>query len=139
MGLGETVWVELRTLCGFIYRWSVVALKGTARLLYRWLRIMLFWLWKIACGSVLRVQRWRLSRQQREQLSVLGEHVYGFHRGGQANWSEQNKVSEMLRALELGEQKGRDLEARLRETQERFRQRLARIRGEEFTNHNGSL
>ena len=103
-------------------------LKHTGELLYRSLQIALYWVWRVVGRTRVRSSRWWLGMGQRKRLNSLGEHVYKLHSEGLAQMPEEDELQELLRLLDSGAQKSRELEARSQELDDRYRKRVEGIR-----------
>jgi len=112
MGLGGTLWRELVSL---------------GRLIYRWVLTLLFWLYKVSGQILLAIYRWWVSMSRRRRLTLLGGHIYGFHRKGVGDWPERQEVRELLTLIETSDTKRRDLESLAWELDEQYRERVNKM------------
>jgi len=104
------------------------AVKGFGMWLYCWLRIILYWVAKVAGNSWIRFRRWLQGGGRRKSSLKLGRAVYQIHLEGKTNWSDDSRARECIQELEDCDRKRGDLEGRLQEREERFRERVKRIK-----------
>lgn len=109
------------------------AVRGVGAGLYRWLRIGLFWLLKLATSITVRVRRRWLGMKQKRRLSDLGSHLYELHRQQSLALPEDHQTLELFRVLEEGERRRQSLEARMQELDRRYRERVRRLKKEAET------
>jgi hypothetical protein len=112
MGLGGTLWREIISLGG---------------LLYRWLLTLFFWAYKVSGKIALALYRWWVAMGRRNRLTLLGAHVYGFHRKGMTDWAGRQEVLTLLTLLEGADRKRKDLASLSQELDLEYRERLDRV------------
>jgi hypothetical protein len=112
MGVGGTLWRELVSLGG---------------LLYRWLLTLFFWAYKMIGKIALALYRWWVAMGRRNRFVLLGAHVYGFHRRGMTDWAGRQEVRELLVLLEGADRKRRDLESLSQEFDLQYRERVEKV------------
>jgi hypothetical protein len=112
MGVGGTLWRELVSLGG---------------LLYRWLLTLFFWAYKMSGKIALALYRWWVAMGRRNGFVLLGAHVYGFHRKGMTDWAGRQEVRELLALLEGADRKRRDLESLSRELDLQYQERVEKV------------
>lgn len=106
--------------------WRVV--EGFGRWLYCGLRIFLYWIAKVGGNSAIRFRRWLHQRGQKKSLAKLGEAVYQLHLGGKTGWSDDVRGKEIIQELEDYHLKSGNLEMRLQEREQRYREQVKSIR-----------
>ncbi|MGE5311717.1 MAG: hypothetical protein ACM3MN_08235 [Nitrospirota bacterium] len=112
MGLGGTLWHELVSLGG---------------LLYRWLLTLFFWVYKVSGKVMLAVYRWWVAMGRRNRLTLLGAHIYGFHRKGMNDWAGRHEVRELLTLIEGADRKRKDLASLSQELDLQYRERIDKV------------
>jgi hypothetical protein len=112
MGLGGTLWRELVSLGG---------------LLYRWLLTLFFWVYKVSGKAVLAFYRWWVIMGRRNRLTLLGAHIYGFHRKGMTDWAGRPEVRELLTLIEGADRKRKDLASLSQELDLQYRERVEKV------------
>jgi hypothetical protein len=112
MGLGGTLWPELVSLGG---------------LLYRWLLTLFFWLYKVSGKVMLAVYRWWVAMGRRNRLTLLGAHIYGFHRKGMNDWAGRQEVRELFTLIEGADRKRMDLASLSQELDLQYRERIDKV------------
>jgi hypothetical protein len=112
MGLGGTLWRELVSVGG---------------LLYRWLLTLFFWVYKVSGKIVLSLYTWWVAMGRRNRFTLLGAHVYGFHRKGMTDWAGRQEVRELLTLLESADRKRRDLASLSQELDLQYRERVEKV------------
>jgi len=112
MSLGGTLWQELVSLGGLVYRWLLT---------------LLCWLYKVSGKLLLAVYRWWVAMTQRRRLTLLGNHIYAFHRKGISNWPERQEVRDILALIEAADRKRKDLENLSWELDEQYRERVDKV------------
>jgi hypothetical protein len=112
MGLGGTLWRELVSLGG---------------LLYRWLLTLFFWVYKVSGKVMLAVYRWWVAMGRRNRLTLLGVHIYGFHRKGMNDWAGRHEVRELLTLIEGADRKRKDLASLSQELDLQYRERIDKV------------
>ena len=112
MGLGGTLWRELVSLGG---------------LLYRWLLTLFFWVYKVSGKVMLAVYRWWVTMGRRNRLTLLGAHIYGFHRKGMNDWAGRHEVRELLTLIEGADRKRKDLASLSQELDLQYRERIDKV------------
>jgi hypothetical protein len=111
MGTRGPLWRELVSLGGLIYRWVLT---------------FLYWLYKVSGKLLLALYGVRLAMGRRRHFTLLGSHVYGFHRKGAGNWPVQDDVRALLNRLDAADRKRKDLEDLSWELDEQYRERVER-------------
>ena len=106
--------------------WRVI--EGSGRWLYSGLRIFLYWIAKVGGNSAIRFRRWLQKRGQKKSLVELGEAVYQLHLGGKTGWSDDVRRKEIIQELEDYHLKSGNLEVRLQEREQRYREQVKSIR-----------
>ena len=112
MGLGGTLWRELVSLGG---------------LLYRWLLTLFFWVYKVSGTVMLAVYRWWVAMGRRNRLTLLGAHIYGFHRKGMNDWAGRHEIRELLTLIEGADRKRKDLASLSQELDLQYRERIDKV------------
>jgi hypothetical protein len=112
MGLGGTLWREFISLGGLIYRWVLT---------------FLYWLYKVSGKLLLAIYLWGVTLGRRRRLTVLGGHIYGFHKKGVRDWPEQEEVRALLTRIETADRRRKDLESLSWELDEQYRERVDRV------------
>ena len=112
MGLGGTLWREFVSLGG---------------LLYRWLLTLFFWVYKVSGKVMLAVYRWWVAMGRRNRLTLLGAHIYGFHRKGMNDWAGRREVRELLTLIEGADRKRKDLASLSQELDLQYRERIGKV------------
>jgi hypothetical protein len=112
MSLGGTLWRELVSLGGLVYRWLLT---------------LLCWLYKVSGKLLLAVYRWWVAMSRRRRLTVLGAHIYLFHRKGVSDWPERKEVRDLLALIEAADRKRKDLEGLSSELDEQYRERVDKV------------
>jgi len=112
MGLGGTLWRELVSLGG---------------LLYRWLLTLFFWVYKVSGTVMLAVYRWWVTMGRRNRLTLLGAHIYGFHRKGMNDWAGRHEIRELLTLIEGADRKRKDLASLSQELDLQYRERIDKV------------
>ncbi|MBP1726104.1 MAG: hypothetical protein H6Q51_1402 [Deltaproteobacteria bacterium] len=112
MGLGGTLWRELVSLGG---------------LLYRWLLTLFFWVYKVSGKVMLAVYRWWVTMGRRNRLTLLGAHIYGFHRKGMNDWAGRHEIRELLTLIEGADRKRKDLASLSQELDLQYRERIDKV------------
>lgn len=112
MGLGGTLWRELGSLAG---------------LLYRWLLTLFFWVYKVSGKVMLAVYRWWVAMGRRNRLTLLGAHIYRFHRKGMNDWAGRHEVRELLTLIEGADRKRKDLASLSQELDLQYRERIDKV------------
>jgi len=112
MGLGGTLWRELVSLGG---------------LLYRWLLTLFFWVYKVSGKVMLAAYRWWVTMGRRNRLTLLGAHIYGFHRKGMNDWAGRHEIRELLTLIEGADRKRKDLASLSQELDLQYRERIDKV------------
>ena len=112
MGLGRTLWRELVSLGG---------------LLYRWLFTLFFWVYKVSGKIAFALYRWWVAMGRRKRLTHLGARIYGFHRKGMNDWAGRQEVRELLTLIEGADRKRKDLASLSRELDLQYRERVDKV------------
>ena len=112
MGLGGTLWRELVSLGG---------------LLYRWLLTLFFWVYKVSGKIVLAIYQWWVAMGRRNRLTLLGARIYGFHRKGTTDWAGRQEVRELFTLIEGADRKRKDLASLSHELDLQYRERVDKV------------
>ena len=112
MGLGRTLWRELVSLGG---------------LLYRWLFTLFFWVYKVSGKIALALYRWWVVMGRRNRLTLLGARIYGFHRKGMNDWAGRQEVRELFTLIEGADRKRKDLASLSHELDLQYRERVDKV------------
>jgi small-conductance mechanosensitive channel len=103
-------------------------LRKTWMWLYSWLRIFLYWIGKVVGGVTVRLRRRLIRGKQQKTVARLGQQIYELHQQGQTGWSEDPRVQEILQELKSGGSKIGELESRVQDRENRYRERVKRLR-----------
>ncbi len=106
--------------------WRVV--KGAGMWLYCRLRLSLYWIAKVSGNCTIIFRRWLKKGGRKKYLVKLGQAVHALHLEGRTNWSDDIRVKESIQALEDGDRKTTNLNARLREREVRYQEQVKRFR-----------
>jgi hypothetical protein len=112
MGVGGTLWRELISLGGLVYRWLLT---------------LFFWVYKVSGQSVLAISRWWVAMGRRHRLTLLGACIYGFHRKGTTDWAERQEVRELFALIEGADRKRKDFASLSQELDLQYRERLDKV------------
>jgi small-conductance mechanosensitive channel len=96
--------------------------------LYSWLRIFLYWIGKIVGSATVRFRRRLIRGKQQKTVARLGQQIYELHQQGQTGWSEEARVQEILQELKNGGRKIGELESRMQDRENLYRDRVKRLR-----------
>ena len=106
--------------------WRV--LKGFGMWLYCWLRIVLYWLAKVAGNSWIGFRSWLKKSGEKKAFLKLGRAVYQLHLDGKTDWSDDSRVKEFIQEQENCDRQMVELKGRLQEREERYREQVKRIK-----------
>ena len=96
--------------------------------LYSWLRASLYWFSKVATAGSIRFRRRLLKTREKKSLLKMGRRIHELHRDDQKDWSEDGKVKEILQALAESSRKKEELQSRLQEREDRYREKIQKLR-----------
>jgi hypothetical protein len=99
--------------------------------LYCRLRASLYWSSKVAMGGSIRFRRRLLKASENKSMLKMGRRIYELHQDGQNDWSGDSKVKEFLQVLEEKSRKKEELKSRLREREDRYREKVRKLKGKE--------
>jgi hypothetical protein len=97
-------------------------------LLYSWLRASLYWFSKAATAGTIRFRRRLLKTREKKSLLKMGHRIHELHRDDQKDWSTDGKVKEILQALEESSTNREELQSRLQEREDRYREKIKKLR-----------
>ena len=96
-----------------------------------WLRASLYWLSNLTLAASIRLRRWLLKVREKKSMMKMGRRIYELHQEGQGEWSEDSNVKAILQVLEENNQKKGELQARLQERKDRYREKVQTLKAKE--------
>ena len=103
-------------------------LRGTWMWLYSRLRIFLYWIGKVVGNATVRFRRCLIRGKQQKTVARLGQQIYELHQKDQTGWYEEARVQEILQELKNRGRKIGELESRMQDLENRYRDRARRLR-----------
>jgi len=64
---------------------------------------------------------------RRNRLTLLGAHIYGFHRKGMNDWAGRHEIRELLTLIEGADRKRKDLASLSQELDLQYRERIDKV------------
>ncbi len=105
--------------------------------LYCWLQTFGYWIGKVTGGGGVRFRRRLHQGKEKKSLLRLGRRIHGLYREGQTHWPEDAEVKEILQALKESERKREELGSRLQEQEDRYREKVQKLRAKASTQPEG--
>jgi hypothetical protein len=96
-----------------------------------WLRTSLYWFSNLTLGASIRFRRWLLKIREKKSMMKMGRRIHQLHQEGQSDWSEDSNVMAILQVLEEKNRKKEELQARLQERKERYREKVQKLKAKE--------
>jgi len=96
--------------------------------LYCLLCTSVYWLSKVAMSTGVRLRRRVLKLREKKALLKMGKRIQELHQSGQNDWAGDSKVKEILQVLEDASRKREELKSRLRKREDRFKEKVQKLR-----------
>ena len=104
------------------------AVRGVWLWLYSWLRILLLWFGKLAANSTIHFRRWLSRGRENKSMAELGRLIYQLNQENHGDVLGDSRVQQSFQSLAGDERKRNELEARLKEREKHYTERVARLK-----------
>jgi hypothetical protein len=96
--------------------------------LYCWFRTSFYWSNKVAKGGSIRFRLRLLKGREKKSILKIGRRIYELHEDDQNDWSADSKVKEILQVLERNSRKKEELQSRLQDTADRYKEKVRKLK-----------